>query len=170
MGKHIIISDLAPSAAPTEIGTHWIKTSAPKKTYLSVGTSAVSDWVEGGGGSGGGKVAVSVNLNPAATLSLTDTGANKVHYLKAPAGGMTVYIETGVYEEGDTFYLCLFDSTEELKVSKGVGHGDMMLYGPDHPSNPAWSGLYKVAGRNQVMAITYIGSNTWVVSGSVGHS
>ncbi len=58
MGQHITNQTTEPSAAPSAIGVHWIKTTAPKGTWLSVGTSDVSDWVRqdgaGGGGSGGG--------------------------------------------------------------------------------------------------------------------
>lgn len=52
MAKHVITATAAPSAAPTEIGLHWLDTVA-KKEYRSYGTSALGDWVEVGAGASG---------------------------------------------------------------------------------------------------------------------
>lgn len=52
--KHMIISDVAPSAAPTQVGQHWVKTTDPTGEWFSTGTVDVSDWQERGAGGGGG--------------------------------------------------------------------------------------------------------------------
>lgn len=41
--KHIIEATVDPSAAPPEVGVHWVNTTSGKE-WFSVGTSTVSDW------------------------------------------------------------------------------------------------------------------------------
>lgn len=49
MPRHIYLGTNAPNFAPTGLGHHYIDTVA-KKSYVSVGTSASTDWSEGSGG------------------------------------------------------------------------------------------------------------------------
>lgn len=71
--KHIITSTGAPTAAPTDIGQHYINLTNGD-CYISKGTAVVGDWGSplgsGGGGSGFtfynvGNVSTSATINPA---------------------------------------------------------------------------------------------------------
>jgi len=57
MTIHLIKGTASPTVIPIEIGCHFIDT-VNKKSYISVGTSSISDWKEtaGGGGGPGGSV------------------------------------------------------------------------------------------------------------------
>jgi hypothetical protein len=48
MSVHIIQGTSAPSVAPTKIGQHYIDITN-RKSYVSVGTSSASDWIDSGG-------------------------------------------------------------------------------------------------------------------------
>lgn len=48
--QHIYTGTIAPSAAPTAVGHHYVDTIA-KETYISVGTSSAGDWKQVGSGS-----------------------------------------------------------------------------------------------------------------------
>lgn len=50
--QHIFTGIVAPDAAPTEVGHHYVDTVAGDH-YLSVGTATVADWALLGSGTGG---------------------------------------------------------------------------------------------------------------------
>jgi len=45
LNVHVIECDIDPNAAPTLVGQHWVNTTLGR-TFFSIGTSSVSDWVE----------------------------------------------------------------------------------------------------------------------------
>lgn len=50
---HIIRAAVNPTAAPDQVGVHWVNT-VTKQTFFSVGTGVVGDWKELGAAGGGG--------------------------------------------------------------------------------------------------------------------
>ena len=45
MSVHVLKRTVAPSAAPTVVGSHWVDTTTSKQ-WLAMGTATVADWVE----------------------------------------------------------------------------------------------------------------------------
>ncbi len=89
---HVIRAAIDPNAAPTREGQHWINT-VTKQTWLSVGTSTISDWIPAGNS---GKVKTSstdtdidflsskIIAGSGITLTTLNPGANEVISISAP--------------------------------------------------------------------------------------
>lgn len=73
MSQHIFAQAASPSAAPAEVGHHWVNTSTGQM-WLSVGTSSTSDWVLLGNGgclAGSGSPEGAVSGRPGQTYADT---------------------------------------------------------------------------------------------------
>ena len=93
MPRHIITATVAPTAAPTAIGIHYIDTVTGLE-YISVGTSTVDDWKVRGSGSGGG--AVHPATKAYVCVLYPDSGVTESfgHTLASKDGGET-FLRTG---------------------------------------------------------------------------
>ena len=112
---HIIRAAVNPTAAPDQVGVHWVNT-VTKQTFFSVGTGVVGDWKElGAAGGGGGGVDPSYVNATLTDTALVSTGAQ----ITSDVNGGSLTISPLGTEKWEL----IFEGTVRLRSADGAFFG-----------------------------------------------